>query len=258
MIQVFKIGGHVLDDGAMLEKFCEDFASLPGPKVLVHGGGEKAGRLQKALGIDPVRIEGRRVTDAATLEAVTMACAGWCNKQIVSLLQKHGCDAIGLSGCDANIICAARRKPKTLSDGVTVVDFGLVGDVLPEAVDVVKLKSLIDLGLTPVICPINHDGAGQLLNTNADTVASCVAAALGSELTFCFEIGGVLGDVGNPDSVIPSLDKAGYEALKSSGAISGGMIPKLDNAFAALAYGVPVVRIKGADRLGEQSGTLVC
>ena len=148
MIRVVKCGGQVLDDDALLEAFCRDFAALEGPKVLVHGGGALAGRFQKALGIEPVKFEGRRVTDDATLQVVTMVYAGWCNKRVVSLLQAAGCDAIGLSGCDGSVITASKRPPLTLSDGRTV-DFGWVGDVSPESVRTDFLRLLLDNGLTP-------------------------------------------------------------------------------------------------------------
>ena len=175
MITVVKCGGQVLDDASLFKSFCRDFAALEGPKVLVHGGGALAGKVQKALGMEPVKYEGRRVTDDATLQVVTMVYAGWCNKQMVALLQSFGCNAVGLAGCDGSVITAAKRPPKALSDG-RVVDFGWVGDVTPDSVNADFLRQLLDAGYTPVLCAINHDGAGQLLNTNADTVASSVAA----------------------------------------------------------------------------------
>ena len=242
MIRVVKCGGQVLDDDALLAAFCRDFAALEGPKVLVHGGGALAGRFQKALGIEPVKFEGRRVTDDATLQVVTMVYAGWCNKRVVSLLQAAGCDAIGLSGCDGSVITASKRPPLTLSDGRTV-DFGWVGDVSPASVRTDFLRLLLDNGLTPVLCAINHDGAGQLLNTNADTVASSVAAALGAGLTTCFEQPGVLEDRNDPASVIPFIDKDTYASLKARGIVADGMIPKLDQAFDALDQGAAEVRI---------------
>ena len=239
MIRVVKIGGHVLDDASLLEAFCERFAAVEGPKVLVHGGGAMAGRVQKALGQEPVRIEGRRVTDDAALQVVTMVYAGWCNKQVTALLQRFGCDAIGLSGCDGAVITASRRPPLTLSDGRTV-DFGQVGDVTPESVRTPLLERLLDMGLTPVLSAINHDGKGQLLNTNADTMAAAVAVALGGELTLCFEKDGVLDADG---AVIPLLTADRYAALKADGTVSDGMIPKLDQAFNALSRGACGVRI---------------
>ena len=256
MIRVVKCGGQVLDDDALLEAFCRDFAALPGPKVLVHGGGALAGKFQKALGIEPVKYEGRRVTDDATLQVVTMVYAGWCNKRVVSLLQADGCNAIGLSGCDGSVITASKRPPIALSDG-RVVDFGQVGDVTPASVRTDFLRLLLDNGLTPVLCAINHDGAGQLLNTNADTVAASVAAALGAGLTTCFEQPGVLQDRNDPSSVIPFIDKDTYAFLKADGIVDDGMIPKLDQAFDALEKGAAEVRICHSAALLTDGGTLI-
>ena len=256
MIRVVKCGGQVLDDDALLKTFCRDFAALEGPKVLVHGGGALAGRFQKALGIEPVKYEGRRVTDDATLQVVTMVYAGWCNKQVVSLLQAAGCNAVGLSGCDGSVITAAKRPPKALSDG-RVVDFGWVGDVTPSSVRTEFLQMLLDNGCTPVLCAINHDGKGQLLNTNADTVAASVAAALGAALTTCFEQPGVLLDRNDPSSVIPFIDKDSYTSLKADGIVADGMIPKLDQAFDALEKGAAEVRICHSSALLTDGGTLI-
>ena len=256
MIRVVKCGGRVLDDPELLQAFCRDFAALEGPKVLVHGGGALAGRYQKALGIEPVQFEGRRVTDSETLQVVTMVYAGWCNKQVVALLQAVGCNAVGLSGCDGGVITASRRPPKTLSDG-RVVDFGWVGDVKAENVKADFLRMLLEGGCTPVLCAINHNGKGQLLNTNADTVAASVAAALGAALITCFEQPGVLLDRQDPSSVIPSLDKAAYAALKAQGAVADGMIPKLDQAFDALERGAVEVRICHSSALLTGAGTLI-
>ena len=256
MIRVVKCGGQVLDDDALLEAFCRDFAALEGPKVLVHGGGALAGRFQKALGIEPVKFEGRRVTDDATLQVVTMVYAGWCNKRVVSLLQAAGCDAVGLSGCDGSVVTAAKRPPLTLSDGRTV-DFGEVGDVTPGSVRTEFLQLLLDNGYTPVLCAINHDGAGRLLNTNADTVAASVAAALRAGLTTCFEQPGVLLDRNDPSSVIPAIDRASYATLKAEGVVAEGMIPKLDQAFDALDKGAVEVRICHSSALLSTSGTTV-
>lgn len=253
MIRVVKIGGHVLDDAALLKAFCVDFTALEGPKVLVHGGGALASRLQRSLGMEPVKIAGRRVTDEATLQVVTMACAGWSNKQIVSLLQACGCPAAGFSGCDANLV-RARRRPPLEVDG-ELVDFGFVGDVTPASVNTSFLQKLLAGGIVPVLSPINHDGEGQLLNTNADTVAASVAAALGAELILCFEKEGVLSDPDNPSSVIPHISSADFAALKAAGTVSDGMLPKLQNAFSALRAGSPRVTIKSAGSLLAASGT---
>lgn len=256
-IKVIKIGGNVVDDEQALEAFCRDFAALEGPKVLVHGGGAVANHIQEAMGQKPLKIEGRRVTDEETLKVVTMVYSGWCNKHIVALLQAAGCNAIGLSGCDGSVITARKRAPRTLSDGVTSVDYGYVGDVTPDSVNVPLLKSLADAGLTPVLCAINHDGKGQLLNTNADTVASSVAAALNSELVCCFELDGVLADRNDPTSVIPSISAEDFARMKADGTIADGMIPKIENALGALNGGASSVIIKNATRLSDGSGTII-
>lgn len=258
MIKVFKIGGNVVDNEQALQQFCCDFARVDGPKVLVHGGGVLASQIQKALGQQPIKIEGRRVTDADTLKVVTMVYSGWCNKHITALLQAQGCNAIGLSGCDGSVIKATKRAPKTLSDGATVVDFGFVGDVCPASVDAGFLGSLLERGLVPVLCAINHDGSGQLLNTNADTIASSVASALGAELVCCFELDGVLLDRDDPSSVIPSISAAGFEDLKARGAVADGMIPKIDNCLEALRSGACAATIKNASRITDDSGTRIC
>ena len=255
MIRLYKIGGNVVDDPAALDRFCAEFAALEGPKVLVHGGGVRASQVQKQMGREAVKIEGRRVTDAQTLEVVTMVYAGWCNKDIVARLQHHGCNAIGLSGCDGSVITARKRPPLTLSDGVTNVDFGFVGDVTATSVNVQLIRQLLDAGLTPVFCAINHDGAGQLLNTNADTMAAAISVALGAKLFYCFELGGVLYDRNDIGSVIPSLDPDGYVRLKAEGRIQDGMIPKLDNAFGALCEGAAGVVIRSAEGIAVPGGT---
>ena len=194
------------------------------------------------------------MTDAATLEVVTMVYAGWCNKDIVARLQALGCDAIGLSGCDGGVVTARRRPPKTLSDGVTKVDFGFVGDVTAASVRSGLLLQLLDAGLVPVLSAINHDGAGQLLNTNADTMAAAISVALGAKLIYCFEKNGVLCDRNDDDSVIPVLDPQTYVRLKAEGRVAEGMIPKLDNAFGALQDGAAGVVIRSAD-LSAPGGT---
>lgn len=256
-IKVVKVGGNVVDDEQALAAFCRSFAAMQGPKVLVHGGGAVASQIQTALGQTPVKIEGRRVTDADTLKVVTMVYSGWCNKHITALLQAEGCNAIGLSGCDASVIKAKRRAPRTLTDGVTVVDYGFVGDVTPQSVDSAALNGLLELGLTPVLCAINHDGQGQLLNTNADTVASSVASALGAQLVCCFEMDGVLADRNDPASVISRISSDDFEKMKADGTVADGMIPKLENALKALREGASAVVIKNAARLLDDSGTTV-
>ena len=254
MISVYKVGGNVMDDPAALDRFCRQFAAVEGQKVIVHGGGVRASQVQKALGQEPVKIEGRRVTDAQTLEVVTMVYAGWCNKDIVARLQALGCDAIGLSGCDGGVVTARRRPPKTLSDGVTTVDFGFVGDVTAASVRRDLVLRLLDAGLVPVFSAINHDGAGQLLNTNADTMAAAISVALGAKLFYCFEKNGVLCDRNDDNSVVPVLDPPTYQRLKAEGRVAEGMIPKLDNAFRALQDGAAGVVIRNAD-LSVPGGT---
>ena len=254
MISVYKVGGNVVDDPAALERFCRDFAAVEGPKVLVHGGGVRASQVQKALGQEPVKVEGRRVTAAQTLEVVTMVYAGWCNKDIVARLQAEGCNAIGLAGGDGGVITARRRPPKTLSDGVTKVDYGFVGDVTPASVNRDFLLQLLSAGLVPVLSAINHDGAGQLLNTKADTVAAAICVALGAKLFYCFEKNGVLCDRNDDQSVIPVLDPQAYQRLKTEGRVADGMIPKIDNAFQALRDGAAGVVIRSAD-LSAPGGT---
>ena len=282
-IQVIKIGGNVVDNPLLLEQFIRDFSGLDGPKVLVHGGGVMASQMQKQLGQQPVMIDGRRVTDTDTLKVVTMVYAGWCSKSIVALLQKHGCNAVGLSGADADLIRATRRPPVRKAgqaDGETVtIDYGYVGDVDPHMINAGFLYHLTDAGITPVICAITHDGNGSLLNTNADTIASSVAVSLASyikegiraeslssgkpaelpevSLIYCFEKDGVLYDKDDDNSVIPGITPEYYSRLKREVRVAAGMIPKLDNAFNALEHGVKEVVIKHAGNLGNGIGTVL-
>lgn len=258
MITVVKIGGNVVDNEQALRDFCHDFAKLDGPKVLIHGGGVMASRMLGELGIESRMVEGRRVTDAESLRVVTMVYAGWCNKHITALLQSEGCNAIGMSGCDGNVIRASRRAPRTLSDGQTKLDYGFVGDVKKESVNAPLLELLCSRGLVPVLCAINHDGSGQLLNTNADTVASAVSSALSAKLYYCFEKNGVLYDKFDDASVIPLIDRKKFEELKAEGVIADGMLPKIENAFKALDEGSCEVVIKNSDALLEDSGTRIC
>ena len=256
---------------------------MPGMKILVHGGGVMASQMQKAMGLQPVMIEGRRVTDEDALKVVTMVYAGWCNKNITSLLQAEGCNAIGLSGADANVIKARKRAPMTISTG-EVVDYGYVGDVTGESVNAAFLYYLMEKGIVPVLCAINHDGEGNLLNTNADTIASSVAIAMANykyrtrrdvccrceecthcsddgrlthetELVFCFEKDGVLYDKDDDSSVISEIDRQKFEDLKAEGRVADGMIPKLTNSFKAIDSGVARVIIKHAHNLLDSKGT---
>ena len=257
MTRLFKIGGNVIENEELLDAFCRDFAKLDGPKLIVHGGGVMASKLQEALGQKPLKIEGRRVTDADALKAVVMAYSGWCNKSLVARLQKYGCNAIGLSGCDANVIRASKRPPRLLMDGVTEVDYGYVGDVCKDSVNAPFIKALLDMGLVPVFCAINHDGNAQLLNTNADTIASSVASAIGASLICCFELDGVLLDRNDPSSVIASINEAAFARMKADGTIADGMIPKIENCLKALREGASGAVIKNAARITDESGTVV-
>lgn len=249
-LHVFKIGGAVLEEEAELENTLAFFSNLPGQKVLVHGGGRRASRLSQALGIEPRMHEGRRITDAVTLEAVVMAYAGWENKRIVSLLQALGCNALGLSGADGNTILAAKRPPGE-------VDYGYAGDI--RKVNAPAIAALLQAGFTPVFCAITHDGQGQLLNTNADTIAAELAAALAPHyqlsLYYCFEMPGVMLDVAQPDSLIAYLDPEAYARHRQSSQISGGMIPKLDNGFRALQARVESVQIGSRRSLANGEAT---
>ncbi len=255
-IKVVKIGGNVVDSAELLERFCRDFAALEGEKVLVHGGGKIASDLQRRLGMEPQMIEGRRVTDPETLQIVTMVYAGWCSKHITALLQKYDCNAMGVSGCDASLIRASRHAPRTLSDGVTVVDFGLVGNVCPEGVNAERVRWMLEGGVVPVFNAINHNCAGDLLNTNADTIASSLATALGAELVYCFEKPGVLLDRNDPSSVIHEMTFSDFKSLEAEGKVADGMIPKLENSFNAIRDGAKSVVIKhSGDLLREGAGT---
>ena len=251
-LKVIKIGGNVIDNPVALESFLERFATIEGAKILVHGGGAIASRTLKTMGIEPVMIEGRRVTDADTLQVVTAVYAGLINKTIVATLQKYGCNAAGLSGADCNAIIS-RKRP------ATPIDYGFVGDV--EKVNPAAFGMFLSAGITPVVCAINHDGKGTLLNTNADTVASSIATAMSgsydTELVMCFEKNGVLYDKDDDNSVIAQIDKPLFEQLKAEGRIYAGMLPKLKNAFDAIAGGVSRVTIKNSDNLTENIGTTI-
>jgi len=245
-LTVIKIGGNVIDNSANLHRFLLDFTALPGKKILVHGGGKVATDLGISLGVEAKMVEGRRITDIETLRIVTMVYAGLINKNMVAQLQAKGCNAIGLSGADGNIIKAVKRP-------VVTIDYGFVGDLQENAVDTHTLSSLLQANLIPVLCAITHDGDGQLLNTNADTIASAVAVAMSASydtsLVYCFEKKGVLKDVDDEDSLVKEIRSAEFEGLKDTGVVSGGMIPKLHNAFEAIKAGVKVVYIGKADEL---------
>lgn len=249
-LNVVKVGGAVVEDDSSLNSLLDAFCSIEGSKILVTGGGRVATALAAELGIESRMLNGRRITDESTLRVVTMVYAGLVNKNVVAELQARGVNAIGLCGADMNIIHSAKRPAQP-------IDYGYVGDV--KTVNTKALRTLIDAGAVPVLCPITHDGLGQLLNTNADTIASQVASSLAADydvtLTFCFEKNGVLLDPDDPSSVIAELRRDDYERYLDEDRIAGGMIPKLDNAFAAVNAGVNKVLITNASSLGTDSGT---
>lgn len=243
MLKIYKIGGGIIDNVQELREFLRLFADIEGDKILVHGGGRSADSLLRQMGIAPNMLEGKRITDAPTLEVVTMTYAGEINTKLVAGLQAVGCNALGLSGADGNAIRATRRAVKT-------IDYGFVGDLTQASINAPLFEQLLRFGITPVVCAITHDGKGQLLNTNADTIAATIAAALGqqqpTELYYCFDKKGVLMDKNDENSFIPQIRPELYQRLKSEGVISDGMIPKLDNAFATLAQGVIKVVLQHA------------
>lgn len=286
MIKVIKIGGNVVDNPELLGRFVRDFAAMPGMKILVHGGGVMASQMQKSMGMIPQMVEGRRVTDEETLKVVTMVYAGWCSKHITALLQAEGCNAIGLCGADGNVIKARKRAPLYVESLGKEVDYGYVGDVNAESVNAGFIYSLLEKGIVPVFNAINHDGEGNLLNTNADTIASSVAIAMANyryrsprevcsrceecthcsddgrlthetELIYCFEKDGVLYDKDDDRSVIGEITRGRFEELKKEGIVADGMIPKLTNSFKAIDSGVARVVVKHARNLLNDMGTVL-
>ena len=284
MIKIIKIGGNVVDNPELLKGFVKDFAAMPGMKILVHGGGVMASQMQKAMGMVPQMIEGRRVTDEQTLKVVTMVYAGWCSKHITALLQAEGCNAIGLTGADGNAIKAQKRAPVYVDILETEVDYGFVGDVTEESVNASFIYSLLEKGIVPVFNAINHDGEGNLLNTNADTIAASVAVAMSKykyrtvrdvchrceecthccddgrlthevDLIYCFEKDGVLYDKDDEASVIDIITPEKFAHLKKEGIVADGMIPKLTNSFKAIDKGVRKVIIKHARNVLNEKGT---
>ena len=225
-LTLIKVGGKIVEESDTLECLLKDFSAIPGAKVLVHGGGRSATRLAEQLGIESKMVNGRRVTDAQTLQIVTMVYGGLVNKSIVAGLQAHNVNALGLTGADMDVIRSVMRPVKE-------VDYGFVGDV--KHVDGERLKQLIDSGVVPVMAPLTHDGMGHILNTNADTIAGETAKALANfydvTLIYCFEKKGVLWDADNDDSVIPTITEDSFVKLVSDGIVQGGMLPKLENAF---------------------------
>ena len=257
-LTLVKVGGAIVENADSLSSLLDKFASIEGHKVLVHGGGRSATRIAERLGLPQQMVAGRRVTDADTLRVVTMVYAGLVNKNIVAQLQARGINALGLTGADMNVISSYRRPPKQvrMDDGSTqTVDYGFVGDI--DQVNADLLAELIAKGVVPVMCPIGHDTQGNLLNTNADTIAAEVAKALARNfevtLVYCFEKRGVLRDADDDDSVISCITQAEFPVLVEQGIVSGGMLPKLENAFDAIRAGVQEVVITRADALDHPS-----
>lgn len=249
---ILKIGGKVIEEETLLNEALQMFANQDGFKILIHGGGKRASQLSQQLNIPVQVVDGRRITDAATLEVAVMVYAGLANKTIVAKLQTLHCNAIGLSGADANTILAHKRP-------IISMDYGFVGDV--DEVNVPIIQTFLQANLTPVFCAITHDGNGQLLNTNADTIATQLAISLTPfyqvSLNFCFEKPGVLLNPADDNSVIFHLNREDYNRYQTDGIISDGMLPKLDNAFEALQKGVKEVRIGNVNAIQNKTGTLL-
>lgn len=237
-IAIVKIGGNIIEDDVVLKQFLQSFSKLEGKKILIHGGGKRATQFASKLGIASKVVDGRRITDKETLEVITMVYAGLVNKKIVAQLQANNTDAIGLTGADINSIQSKKRPVKE-------IDFGFVGDVTQ--VNHHGIDKLMNAGFTPVFCALTHDGNGQLLNTNADTIASQVAIGMSvtyaTSLYYCFELKGVLNDFKDKESVIQKINSKTYQELLATGTISAGMLPKLENCFDALQNGVQEVLI---------------
>lgn len=252
-ITVIKVGGAVVEDEAQLTRLLQDFSAIEGRKVLVHGGGRRATKVAAQLGIETQMVNGRRITDANMLEVVTMVYGGLVNKNVVARLQAHGVNALGLTGADIDVI---RSHKRPLKNGV---DYGFVGDV--DRADGDMLHTLIEAGIVPVMAPLTHDGEGNILNTNADTIAAETAKALAKHydvtLVFCFEKKGVLSDPDNDDSVIPTITREDFNRYVADGTIAGGMIPKIENSLDAVEKGVKQVIITKADALNSASGTVI-
>ena len=252
-LTIVKVGGAVVEDEAQLSQLLKDFSAITGKKVLVHGGGRKATKVAEALGIESKMLGGRRITDADMLSVVTMVYGGLVNKSLVARLQANGVNALGLTGADMDVI---RSHKRPIKDGV---DFGFVGDV--DKANGQMLSKLIEEGITPVMAPLTHDGQGNILNTNADTIASETAKALAPyydvTLIFSFEKKGVLRNPDDDDSVIPVITRADFINYKADGTISGGMLPKIENALGAIDSGVSRVIITLATALDGQSGTII-
>lgn len=248
-LTLIKVGGKIVEEQATLSRLLASFAAISGRKVLVHGGGRSATAMASRLGIESRMVGGRRITDKAMLEVVTMVYAGLVNKNIVAGLQAQGVNALGMTGADMNILLSDKRP-------VGEVDYGYVGDV--RRVDAAALSALIEMGVVPVIAPLTHDGRGSMLNTNADTMAGETAKALASRyevsLVYCFEKRGVLRDENDDNSVIAEMTRQQFETYRAEGVVQGGMIPKLENAFDAIRHGVREVIITRADAIGQPHG----
>ncbi len=249
-ITIIKVGGKIVEERESLMQLLDRFAAIEGEKVLIHGGGRSATRIAEKLGIESRMIDGRRVTDEATLGVVTMVYGGLVNKNIVAGLQARGVNALGLTGADCNVIHAHKRPVKE-------IDWGFVGDV--DGADGKMLSALIEQGIVPVVAPLTHDGKGNMLNINADTMAAETAKALAPyydvTLTYCFEFPGVMRNPEDATSVIPEIRADDYRMFKEQGIVSGGMIPKIDNAINALNNGVKKVIITRADSIDGKHGT---
>jgi acetylglutamate kinase len=252
-LTIVKVGGAVVEDEAQLAQLLKDFSAIPGRKALIHGGGRRATQVAASLGIESKMVGGRRITDAEMLSVVTMVYGGLVNKNLVARLQANGVNALGLTGADIDVI---RSHKRPLKDGI---DFGFVGDV--DRADGQMLSRLIEAGITPVMAPLTHDGQGHILNTNADTIASETAKALAPfydvTLIYSFEKKGVLSNPDDDDSVIPTICRADFERYKADGTISGGMLPKIENALNAIDAGVGRVIITLATAIDGHSGTLI-
>lgn len=253
-LTIIKVGGKIVENSESLNSLLKDFAAVEGKKLLVHGGGRSATQMAARLGVETKMVDGRRITDEAMLEVVTMVYGGLVNKRIVAGLQAIGIDAVGLTGADMNIVLSDKRK-------VSAVDYGWVGDV--KRVNAEAVATLIESGCCPVVAPLTHDGCGHMLNTNADTMAGEMAKAMAAHydvtLMFCFEKPGVLADENDDSSLIPTITPAVLDDLKRRGVVSGGMIPKLDNAIACVSAGVESVVITQADRIADPyAGTKIC
>ena len=257
---IIKVGGAVVEDEAQLRQLLSDFRNIEGRKILVHGGGRRATAIAAKLGIETKMVNGRRVTDAEMLEVVTMVYGGLVNKTIVARLQALGIDAAGLTGADMDCIRSHRRPPVSISGQEGTLDYGFVGDV--DSVSSAKIAHFIEAGITPVIAPLTHNGQGQMLNTNADTIAAEVAKGMAAEgydvtLVYCFEKAGVLANADDETSVIPLITSDSFRQLVADGTISGGMLPKIENALAATHAGVSRVLITHSTDLTASHGTRI-